>query len=78
MASLLLSKRLEGLNMIRYEKLWQLLKKKHIDVDEFLKYLRFDDYYIERIKNGDPITSSHLNRICCYLDVKLYEIIEFV
>lgn len=64
--------------MIRYEKLWKILKNKHIDVDEFLKYLRFDEYYIDKIKRGEPVTSVHLNRICCFLDVKLYEVIEFV
>lgn len=64
--------------MIRYDKLWTILKKRNIDIDAFLKELRFDEKYIERIKNGEPITSVHLKKICSFLDVKLYEIIEFV
>lgn len=64
--------------MCSYKKLLNILEKENIDLDEFLRYLEIDDHAIKKIKSDEIVETIYLKMISDYLDVKLYEIIEFV
>lgn len=64
--------------MCSYKKLLNILEKENIDLDELLRYLEIDDHVIKKIKSDEIVETIYLKMISAYLDVKLYEIIEFV
>lgn len=64
--------------MISYEKFWQTLKEKNISQYKLSVYFGISNSQISRIKKGDYISTSTVDKLCQILDCRVEDIITFV
>ena len=64
--------------MISYESFWQTLKDKNISQYKLSVYYGVSHSQISRIKKGEHISTSTLEKLCKILDCRVEDIITFV
>lgn len=64
--------------MISYEPFWSTLKSKNISLYRLCTYFQFSPNLFKRMKRGEVINLSTLNKLCLILDCKVNDIIEFI
>ena len=63
--------------MISYENFWQTLKYKNISQYKLSVYYGISNSQISRVKKGEHISTSTLEKLCKILDCRVEDIITF-
>ena len=63
--------------MIRFDKLWETMKKKQVTTYQLREQCGIDSKTIRRLKANDNIETKTLNKLCVVLDCGLDEIAEY-
>ena len=63
--------------MIRFDKLWETMKKKQITTYQLREQCGIDSKTIRRLKANDNMETKTLNKLCVALSCSLDEIAEF-
>ena len=50
--------------MIKYDKLWITLKKKHISQYKLIKYYGVDKAQLQRLRNNEIVKTLIINSLC--------------
>ena len=64
--------------MIRFDRLWETMKMKHITTYQLRELCGIDSKTIRRLKANDNMETKTLNKLCSVLRCTLEEIAEFV
>lgn len=64
--------------MIKFDKLWETMKKKGVTTYWLREKCGIDRKTIRRLKENDNIETKTLNKLCAALDCGLDEIAEYV
>jgi DNA-binding Xre family transcriptional regulator len=64
--------------MIKYDRLWDTLKKKNISQYSLIKDYGIDKAQLHRLRNNMVVKTIILNRLCNILDCRIEDIMEFV
>jgi len=64
--------------MIKFDKLWETMKKKKITTYRLRETYGIDNEIIRRMKANKSTTTKTLNRFCAILNCSLEEIAEYV
>ncbi len=64
--------------MIRYDKLWETMKKKKISQYKLIKDYQVSRGQIDRLRKNANVSTYTLNQLCGILDCKLSDIAEYV
>ncbi|GFI21442.1 hypothetical protein IMSAGC011_00212 [Lachnospiraceae bacterium] len=64
--------------MIKYDKLWITLKKKHISQYQLIEYYGVDKAQLQRLRNNEIVKTLIINSLCRILDCKVEDIMEYV
>lgn len=64
--------------MIKYDKLWETLKRKNISQYSLIKDYGVDKAQLHRLRNNMVVKTIILNRLCNILDCQIEDIMEFV
>jgi DNA-binding Xre family transcriptional regulator len=64
--------------MIKYDRLWDTLKKKNISQYSLIKDYGIDNAQLHRLRNNMVVKTIILNRLCNILDCRIEDIMEFV
>ena len=64
--------------MIRFEKLWETMKKKGVSTYQLRESCGIDSKTVRRLKANDNIETKTLNKLCAALNCRLDEIAEYV
>ncbi len=64
--------------MIKYDRLWETLKKKNISQYSLIKDYGIDKAQLHRLRNNMVVKTIILNRLCNILDCRIEDIMEFV
>lgn len=64
--------------MIKYDRLWETLKKKNISQYSLIKDYGVDKAQLHRLRNNMVVKTIILNRLCNILDCRIEDIMEFV
>lgn len=60
-----------------YTRLWELLKERHIKLNELINLAGISKYVIYKMKNRQNITTDILGKICSALHCTPNDIMEF-
>lgn len=63
--------------MIRYDRLWETMKKKNITQYKLINDYNFSRGQLSRLKHNENISSFTLNRLCEILDCNIEDIMEY-
>ena len=66
------------MDMIRFDRLWETMKMKHITTYQLRELCGIDSKTIRRLKANDNMETKTLNKLCSVLRCTLEEIAEFV
>ena len=64
--------------MIKYDKLWETMKKKKVTAYWLREKCGFDRKTIRRLKANENMETKTLNKLCSALECRLEDIAEFV
>lgn len=64
--------------MIRYDPLWETLKKKNISQYKLIKDYGIDKAQLQRLRKNMVVKTVILNTLCSILDCRIEDIIEYV
>ncbi|HBV82828.1 MAG: helix-turn-helix transcriptional regulator [Lachnospiraceae bacterium] len=64
--------------MIKYDKLWITLKKKHISQYKLIKYYGVDKAQLQRLRNNEIVKTLIINSLCDILNCNVEDIMEYV
>ena len=64
--------------MIKFDKLWDTMKKKNISTYQLREKCGMDSKTIRRLKANENIETKTLNKLCVVLECKLDDIAEYV
>ena len=64
--------------MIKYDKLWETLKRKKISQYRLTKDYGIDKSQLQRLRKNMVVKTLILNRLCSILDCKIEDIMEFI
>ena len=64
--------------MIRFDKLWQTMKKRGVTTYQLREKSGIDSKTIRRLRANDNMETKTLNKLCNALDCSLNDIAEFV
>jgi DNA-binding Xre family transcriptional regulator len=64
--------------MIVYDKLWKVMKEKHITQYQLIRQYGFSTGQLDRLRKNGNINTYTLNRLCDILDCKLEDVAEYV
>lgn len=67
-----------GVEMIRFDKLWQTMKEKGVSTYQLRERCGIDSKTVRRLKANDNIETKTLNKLCAALDCRLEDIAEYV
>ena len=63
--------------MIKYDKLWITLKKKHISQYKLIKYYGVDKAQLQRLRNNEIVKTLIINSLCDILNCNVEDIMEY-
>jgi len=63
---------------ISYDKLWKLLIDKKMSKAELRKEIGIAPNTMTRLRKGEEVSLTVLNKICCALDVNIGDVMEFL
>ena len=63
--------------MIRFDRLWEMMKKRQITTYQLREQCGIDSKTIRRLKANDNIETKTLNKLCTVLNCGLNEIAEY-
>ena len=64
--------------MIRYERLWETLKKKGISQYTLIKDYGIDNAQLHRLRHNMVVKTLILDRLCSILNCRIEDIMEYV
>ena len=64
--------------MIKYDKLWITLKKKHISQYKLIKYYGVDKAQLQRLRNNEIVKTLIINSLCDIINCNVEDIMEYV
>lgn len=64
--------------MIRFDKLWIIMKQKNMSTYQLREYCGIDSKTIRRLKANDNLETKTLNKLCAALECRLEDIAEYV
>lgn len=64
--------------MIKFDKLWETMKKKQVSTYQLRESCGIDSKTIRRLKANENIETKTLNKLCVALSCKLEDIAEYV
>lgn len=64
--------------MIKYDRLWVTLKKKHISQYKLIKDYGIDKAQLHRLRKNMVVKTIVLNRLCKILECRIEDIMEYV
>ena len=64
--------------MIKFDKLWETMKKKGVSTYLLREKCGIDNKTIRRLRANENIETKTLNKLCTVLDCELSDIAEFV
>lgn len=64
--------------MISYDKFWKTLEKKNITQYVLVKKYKVSTGLLARMRNGEPISLSTVDKLCNILHCKVQDIIEII
>ena len=64
--------------MIRYDPLWETLKKKNISQYTLIKDYGIDPAQLHRLRHNMVVKTLILDRLCSILQCRIEEIVEYV
>lgn len=64
--------------MIRFDKLWIIMKQKNVSTYQLREQCGIDSKTIRRLKANENTETKTLNKLCAVLDCKLEDIAEYV
>lgn len=64
--------------MIVFDKLWEKMKEKGISTYKLREECGIDSKTVRRLRANDNIETKTLNKLCCALDCKIEDIMEYV
>lgn len=64
--------------MIRYDKFWETLKKRHISQYALYTYYGIDKKLLDRLRKNENIEIYTLDRLCTILHCRIEDIVEHV
>ena len=63
--------------MIRFDKLWETMKKKNISTYQLREQCGIDSKTVRRLRANENIETKTLDKLCTILDCRLEDIAEF-
>lgn len=63
--------------MIKYDKLWETMKKKGISQYKLIKVYGISSGQLDRLRKNDNVSTFTLGQLCKILDCRLDEIAEY-
>ena len=63
--------------MIRFDKLWETMKKKNVSTYALRERCGIDSKTIRRLKANDNMETKTLNKLCAVLNCRLEDIAEY-
>lgn len=63
--------------MISYRPLWKLMKEKHVTTYTLRNIHHFSHSTVQRLQKDMPVTTYTLNRLCCILNCKIEDIVQY-
>ncbi|MBQ3551022.1 MAG: helix-turn-helix transcriptional regulator [Clostridia bacterium] len=63
--------------MIKYDKLWETMKKKGISQYKLIKAYGISSGQLDRLRKNDNVSTFTLGQLCKILDCRLDEIAEY-
>ena len=63
--------------MIRFDKLWSVMKEKQVSTYQLREQCGIDSKTVRRLKANDNIETKTLNKLCAALDCRLEDIAEY-
>ena len=67
-----------GVYMIKFDRLWDMLKQKKISQYRLIKEYGIDKSQLQRLRKNMVVKTVILNRLCNILECKIEDIMEFV
>ena len=67
-----------GAYMIKYDRLWDLLKQRKISQYRLIKDYGIDKSQLQRLRKNMIVKTLILNRLCNILDCRIEDIMEFI
>ena len=64
--------------MIRYDRLWETMKKKNVTTYTLRVIHKMSHSTVQSLQANKPVTTYTLDRLCEILDCKLEDIAEYV
>ena len=64
--------------MIKYDRLWDLLKQRKISQYRLIKDYGIDKSQLQRLRKNMIVKTLILNRLCNILDCRIEDIMEFI
>lgn len=64
--------------MIRYDKFWETLKKRHISQYALYTYHGIDKKLLDRLRKNENIEVYTLDKLCTILHCRIEDIVEHV
>ncbi len=64
--------------MIRFDKLWETMKKKNISTYQLRETGGIDSKTIRRLRANENIETKTLDKLCAALDCRLEDIAEYI
>ena len=64
--------------MICFDRLWQLMEKKHITTYMLREQCGIDSKTVRRLKANENTETKTLNKLCVFLDCRLEDVAEFI
>ena len=64
--------------MIIFDKLWITMEEKGVSTYKLREECGIDSKTVRRLKANDNIETKTLNKLCCALDCKIEDIMEYV
>ena len=64
--------------MIRFNKLWDTMKKRNLSLYQLRENSGIDRKTIRRLQANDNVETKTLNKLCSALDCRLEEIAEYI
>ena len=64
--------------MIRYDKLFETMKKKNISQYKLIKVYHVSTGQLDRLRRNENVSTYTLNMLCKILDCKLSDIAEYI
>lgn len=64
--------------MIKYDKLWDTLKKKGISQNKLLRDFNLSKGQLHRLKNNKVVYTSTIDKLCNVLECELDDIMEHI